>query len=123
MRHSIPTQPGFMYDEAVRFVDAMKAAKIDANITVGGVAAYPKDESEVQTMMSICKAFDVVCDEGLTFREEDMIYRKKTWTVKVEVESDICPFIQVISHENFCINPKRKEMTTLCNKNNCPSRG
>lgn len=82
-RYNIPTQHGFMYKEALNIINAFSAANIKSNFIIGGIAVYPKNETDINTMKLICKTFGVIYDTGLTLQEGDTIYRKYKYDKKL----------------------------------------
>jgi len=77
MRYTIPVQRGFMFEEALRMINELRKVNIDSNITVGGLAVYPENQSKVNILHSICTNFGVEYDKGFSMKEEDAIYRVK----------------------------------------------
>lgn len=51
------------YPEAAKFISALRAAGIEANITVGGVSMQPT-EAQIELMQVICREFEAEAEPG-----------------------------------------------------------
>ena len=74
-RYIIPMQRGFMYKEALSIINAFSASNIKSGFIIGGIAVYPKNETDMDKMKLICGTFGVLYDMGLTMQEENAIFR------------------------------------------------
>ena len=65
----------FPYRKAERLINELKQSDISATITQGGLAIYPTDETQVDTMFSICNGYDITPFKGPTSLE--LVQRSK----------------------------------------------
>jgi hypothetical protein len=73
MRYSVW---GITYDAACALMDELKAKNISSNITVGGLAIYPENNTAAIIMQDLCVNYNTYASEGRTPKEEDILFRK-----------------------------------------------